>query len=57
MNITELIQKLEKARSEYGDIEVITFDYAGGDYEEREPLCNVKAHWDYGSSPVVVLNA
>jgi hypothetical protein len=57
MNITELIKKLETLRNEHGDIEVVTDDYCGGDYEMNEPLCGVRTENDIGFTPVVILNS
>lgn len=58
MNITELIKKLEAVRAENGDIETITYDYAGGDYEERDPTVRVREpdQWNGLTEAVLVLN-
>lgn len=58
MKITELIRQLEVVRTEKGDIETVTNDYIGGEYEDHEPSVVVREpdQWNGLSEPVVVLN-
>lgn len=57
MSITDLINELDRIRAIHGEIDVITYDYAGGNDEENEPLCNVKEEWNGRTETCVVLNA
>lgn len=55
MNITETIKKLEQIRSESGDIEVLTDDYAGGDDVLHYAEPRVVTDDSRAFSPVVVM--
>jgi hypothetical protein len=56
MNIKRLIDDLNQIHEEHGDIEVMTDDYAGAEYELREPRMVVKTNDSRAVGMVVILN-
>lgn len=57
MTISKLVEKLNAIQAARGDLEVVTDDYAGGDYELNDAEPEIRENDNRAFRPVVVIRA